>query len=328
MAHPRKPVLVIGDVCVDLVVKAPQKSGNDRQQPQPELHGGGTAGNTAVALARLGLPTGFIGMVGDDGYGRFARDGLEAEGIDVSQVLASREAYTALALALIDPQGERTLLGWPRRGAAHTKLAADQIEPSLVAAAAWVHTTGMCMVEPPVRDALLRAMELAQAAHVPVSFDLNLRLGFEEGRFPEPFLESIWQAISLADYVLGSAADEIHYLAPADSVEASIRRLADGRRTVIARLGAEGVMAISAGGALVTVPAFPVEVVDTIGAGDAFNAGFVAARIEGKPLAEALRWGNTVAALKLGRTGGRGTPHRGEVEAFLTRRQGGEDGEK
>nr|NIP69004.1 carbohydrate kinase [Planctomycetales bacterium] len=67
-----RPALVIGDVCVDLVVQIPQQGGSDRQHPPPELYGGGTGGNTAVALARLDVPTAFMGTVGDDGYGRFA----------------------------------------------------------------------------------------------------------------------------------------------------------------------------------------------------------------------------------------------------------------
>lgn len=312
------PVLVVGDACVDLIVQIPEKSGNKQHHPAPELHGGGTGANTAVALARLGLPTAFMGVIGDDGYGRFTRGTLEAEGIDTSHLVTSHDAFTAVVLGLIDPQGERTLFGWPRRGAAHTQLLPDQVEPQIIRQMSWAHTTGMCMVEPPVHEAALRGMKLAREAKIPVSFDLNLRLGFDEdGNLPETFLDTIWQAISLSDFVFGSGEEEIVHLTSASSFEAAAQALAEDKRTVIIRLGAQGAMAVAAGQDPVTVPAFPVKVVDTLGAGDAFNAGFIAACIEGQPLAEAVRWGNAVAAQKISQPGARSSPHRKEVEAML-----------
>ncbi len=312
-----KSALIIGDACVDLMVRLPEKSGPAYEHPEPELHGGGTGANTAVALARLGVPTAFMGAIGDDGYGRFSRQSLETEGIDTSLVVTDHETFTAVVLALVDPQGERTLLGWPRRGAAHTKLQASHVTEESIARMAWLHTTGMCLVETPVREAILRGMELARAAGIPVSFDLNMRLGFENGRLPADFQAAVEKAIALSDFVLGSATDEIPYLAPAAAPEESARQLAGEQRTVIARLGGQGVIAVSAQ-QVIRVPAFPASVIaDTVGAGDAFNAGFIAACLEGHPLEEALRWGNAVAALKLGRPGARGVPYRGEVEALL-----------
>lgn len=313
-----QPVLVVGDACVDLVVQIPERSGSERQHPPPELHGGGTGGNTAVALARLGLPTVFLGAVGDDGYGRFALDSLEREGVDTHCVTRTQEAFTTQVIALIDRQGERTLVAWPRRGAAHTRLAPEAVQPALVAAMAWLHTTGMTLVEAPTREAVLRAMRLAREAGVPVSFDINLRLGFADGRLPEPFLETIRQAITLADVVFGSATDELVYLTPGLSAEAGARQLAAGERMAVIRQGAEGAWVVSARGEASHVPAFPVAVVDTLGAGDVFNAGFILASLAGKSLPEAVCWGHAAAALKLGRPGARSGPTRAELEAFLT----------
>lgn len=125
------------------------------------------------------------------------------------------------------------------------------------------------------------------------------------------------KAIALSDFVLGSATDEIPYLASAAAPEESARQLAGEGCIVISRLGAAGVMAVS-GSQVISVPAFPASVIaDTVGAGDAFNAGFIAACLAGHPLEEALRWGNAVAALKLGRPGARGVPYRSEVEVLL-----------
>jgi len=299
-----------------LAVQIPDKATGDHEKRPPKLHGGGTAANTAVALARLGVTTSFVGAIGDDGYGRFAKNSLEQEGIDTADVVAV-PAFTSVVLALVDPHGERTLFGWPPRGAAHTKLEPAQITPTIIEPAAWLHTTGMCLVQSPSRDALLKGMELARVAEIPVSFDLNIRLGFENGQLPPAFVDYLKRAIELATIVLGSASDELIHLAPATSAEESARKLAGAERLVIARLGAAGAMAVTADYTL-SVSAFPTQVVDTIGAGDAFNAGFITACIEGKDVSEALRWGSAVAALTIGKAGARGVPHRPEVETLLT----------
>ena len=316
-----KAVLIIGDVSVDLRVQVPEKGGSDRPHPPPELHGGGTGGNTAAALARLGVSTAFMGTVGDDGFGRFAVKTLEVEGIDTSSVAIHREAFTVQTLALIDPQGERTLFGWPRRGGAHIFLSPEAVEPDLIRRMAWVHTTGMCLVESPSREAILQAITLAQAAGVPVSFDINLRLGFENGRLPERYLETIRRAISLSDVVFGSANDELVYLTPGVSLEEGARLLAGDQRTLIVRLGDAGATACAPGGDIIRVPAFPVEVVDTLGAGDVFNAGFIAARLANKDLKEAVRWGAAAAALKIGQPGARSSPRRKVFDEFLKNRE-------
>ena len=298
-----KPVLVVGDACVDLSVRLPARSGNREQPPPPELALGGTAANTAVALARLGVATALGGAVGDDGYGRFTRAELAAAGVGADHLVVHPEAFTAMVLAIVDTAGERTLYAWPRRGAAHSQLRPEAIDETVIAGAAWLHTGGMCLVEPQTRDAVLRAMALAGAAGVPVSFDLNLRIGFRDGRFEPGFLDTIEQAIGLADHVLGSAEDELAHLGA--SWEHAARRIASaatspGRptRTVVARLGAEGVRAFTRDG-VVAAPAVAVPVVSTLGAGDAFDAGYVAALVEGQPLAEALRRGNATAARKI-----------------------------
>lgn len=318
MMNQTHQVLILGDACVDLLVRVPEKSGNPRELVQPELLGGGTGANTAVGLARLGVATALLGTVGEDGYGRFTRNTLAAEGIDTTHLFDASDAFTTITLALIDQHGERTLFGWPRRGAAHTRLAVEQVDATIVQQAAWVHTTGICLVESPSQDAVLHGLALAHAAGIPVSLDLNLRLGFENGRLPSAFLAVLRKAIALSTYVLGSATDELVYLgAPDATYQEAAQELANAGQTVIARLGAQGALVVAPGRAAQLVSAFPITVVDTLGAGDAFNAGFITASLEGRPLGEAVRWGHAVAALKLGKPGARSTPRRVEVEQLL-----------
>ncbi|MGI8686951.1 MAG: carbohydrate kinase family protein [Thermomicrobiales bacterium] len=309
-----QPVLVIGDACVDLIARLPGQ-GEGIYRPEPVLSGGGTGANTAIALARLDVPVALLGTVGDDGYGRFIARHLAREGVETTHVAIQHEAFTAVVLAIIDRDGERTLFGWPRRGAAHTALTPQQVNAQVIMQASWVHTTGMCLVEQPARAAVLRGMALARAASLPVSLDLNLRGGVVDGALPHDFADALWSAIAFADYVFGSVQDEIGCLAPGGAVEESLKLLADGGRTVIARSGAAGAMIVSPYGRE-TIPAFRVPVVDTRGAGDVFDAGFIAARLDGKSNEEAARWGNAVAALKIG-CRGEGSPSRADAEALL-----------
>jgi sugar/nucleoside kinase (ribokinase family) len=309
--------LVIGDACVDLTVPMPDRRASEMDHRRPELHGGGTGANTAVALARLGVKTAFVGAFGDDAYGHFAREALEAEGVNTEYAPVLPSRFTTIVLALIHADGERVLFGWPRRGAAHGQLAPGHLQPDAIAGSAWLHTSGMTLTESPVRETVLRAMSLAKSAGIPVSFDLNLRGGVEAGRLPADFLAVIREAVTLADVVFGSAAEEIAQLEPAPSLEESARRLTAGRRTVIARLGAQGALAVTPDGMTQTAAAYPVAVVDTVGAGDAFNAGYIAASLLGAVPAMALLWGNAVAALKVSRPGARNVPYRAEVLALL-----------
>lgn len=312
-------VLVLGDACVDLIVQVPEKSGNAREQKQPELHGGGTGANTAAALARLGISTGLMGTVGSDGYGAFTRRTLEEVGVDTRHVHAIDDVFTTITLALIDPLGERTLYGWPRRGAAHNYFDKSHLDANAILAADWVHTTGLCLVEPPAREAILAGLEIARAAAIPTSMDLNLRLGFENGALPDPFRRAIERAMALCDYVFGSALDEFSYLAPHGlSAEQIAQHLATGHLSVVARLAEKGALLAQPSQAVIHAPAFAVpHVVDTLGAGDTFNAGFIAACVEGYTPVEAMRWGNAAAALKVQKRGARSTPSRAELDHLL-----------
>lgn len=315
-----RPVLVLGDVNVDLTLHAPVRSspGAARTLREPELAGGGTAGNTAAALARLGVPVEFAGAVGDDAFGRWIAADLDALGIG-RRGLVVLDRSTAQVIALVEPDGERSLFVWPTDGGALTHLRADDVDAGLVAGAAWLHTTGMCLRDSPVREAILTAMAAARAAGIPVSIDLNLRVelwGLDDAK-----RVAVEAAIELADVVLGQGSEELVPLTRASSVAEAMELLGGGRRTIVARLGVDGVLARTPDGAVVHVPGFAVEARNAVGAGDAFNGGFVAARVEGRPIAEALRWGNAVAALKVSRPGGaRDLPSRGEVEALLAAR--------
>jgi fructokinase/2-dehydro-3-deoxygluconokinase len=329
------PVVVLGDANVDLVIHLPDYAtgSRDLSRSAPQLFGGGTCANVAVGLARLGVPALFAGALGEDGYGRWVRDDLQREGVDTNGIVWLPEAFTPTVIALVQVNGERDLVVFPTDGGAPNLLEPPHLNAAAIEQAAWLHTTGICLRGSHSRDALLHGMRLARAAGVPVSIDLNLRV--ELWGYDDSIRQTVEEAVSLADIVFGGVdeivpvarywssttipvADEPAITAKDDAgLIGAARKLCGERRVIVVRNGAAGVLAVTAGGVQHS-PAFPVKVVNAIGAGDAFSAGFIAAQVAGHDLPESLRWANAVAALKLGRPGGaRDLPNRKEVLALL-----------
>ncbi len=312
----KSQVVVIGDACVDMVIRLPDRKSvtPDLKKSVPQLQGGGTAANVAVALARLGVEVTMVGAVGDDGYGRLVHDDLGREGVDVQGVCSVRDAFTPMVLALIELNGERLIVVWPPEGGAHLQLQKEAVNPGLIASASWLHTTGICLRESPARDTILNSMEQAREAGLTVSLDLNLRL--ESWDLSETTRRTFERAIELSDVVFGNGEEEIMPMANADSVEAGAQNLCGGKRIIIARLGKKGVF-VAAPNETFHVSPFKTQVVDTLGAGDAFNGGFIAACLAKVGIREAARWGNAVAALKIGKAGARGLPFLEDVKQML-----------
>jgi fructokinase/2-dehydro-3-deoxygluconokinase len=312
-------VLVVGDAGVDLLVHVP-RAGRAPDEPHGDLRarivGGGTGANTAVALARLGVPVAFAGAVGDDRYGRWLADDFHREQVDTAGLVVRTDAFTPTVVIVVDATGERHAVLWPPDGWAHTLLRPDDLPDSLPGDARWLHTTGMCLRAAPARDAVLHAMEAARRAGVPVSLDLNLRV--ELSGLDDEIRRTMERAIDLAEVVFGNAHEEIAPLAGLNDPDEAARRLGGGRRIVVMRLGEAGVRAV-APDEVIEAPAFPVAVANTVGAGDAFDGGFIAARLEGRSMREALRWGNAVAALKIRGDSARALPSRAEVEELMQR---------
>jgi len=310
-----KPVVMLGDINVDMVFKQVETEG---QPPfNLEVRGGGTVGNTAVALAHLGTPVEFLGTVGDGGYGRFLRRDLINEGVGVTHVQVNQNASSSAIIFVVDPAGDiqynRT--AWPLdMDNQAMRLGIDDIDVNLITEAAWIHTSGTSFLFESFSDGALFCLERARAAGVPISLDINIRKQW----LNDTFWIALPRAIELADVVLCSATDDLPLVEPDVPFEEAASRISGGARICVARMGAEGSYAISPE-EKVRVGAFAVNVLDTVGAGDTYNAGFIAARLEGLSLEDSLRWGGAVAAITISRTGTRNSPTREEVETLLTK---------
>ncbi len=307
-------VLVLGDANVDMEIRLPEpEADRTHAHPDPRLLGGGSAANTAATLGRLGVDCKFVGVVGSDSFGTYATESLEEAGVDVGSVGTTPHAPTVAVITVVPADGERLIYVWPPTGGAHAELSVEAATSALKGVS-WLHVSGICLRVSPARESMLVAMQQARAAGIPVSLDLNLRL--ENWGWDGDFRQVIEEAVSYSDVVMGSAMDEIVPLAGMCNVADAVTALASSDRLVVARLGSEGAMA-SWGHRVISVPSFEVVRADTVGAGDAHNAGFISARLRGSGVEEALLWANAVAAFTVSRHGARSTPSVAEVEALV-----------
>ena len=317
-----KPVLMIGDANLDKVIRLPAADdGMDTLRDLvPKLYAGGTIGNAATALVRLGVNVILACAVGADGYGSYVLRTLADAGVDVRHAHVVPDRFTLTVTIIIDRSGQRYFARYPIDDAASLFYPPDKLELDDIVEAGWLHSSGFVFEDGSTGEAVLQAMKLAKSANIPVSLDLNLRP--QSDALPGPYLAAVQRAVEQSDYILGSATDEILLLTGINDPIKASKVLAGGKRTIIARFGPKGALVVAASGEATPVPAFKIEVVDTLGAGDVFDAGFIAAMLDGEPVIEAARWGNALAAISVTHEGAAGHLTREEMEGLLASRQG------
>lgn len=281
-------VLIIGDVMVDVVVvpSGPLVHGSDTPADIRSI-GGGSAANTACWLASLGRAVRLVAAVGDDAMGRGAVAELEEAGVAFAGSVDSVRA-TGACVVLVDPDGERTML--PDRGA-NEALPVITVEAALADRPDWLHVSGYTLLDDGSRPAALAAIATARAAEVPISIDASSA---------SPLLNV--GGAQFLDWVAGSRivfAND-HELAALDGRDAVLRRAA----ALVAKHGPAGASWITAEGSC-SVPAVPTVVVDTVGAGDALDAGIIDALLRGADPQAALAAGAAVAVRSVRQAGAR-----------------------
>lgn len=311
-------VVVVGDANVDIVVPYPKFLNEERtlvDYPTPCLLGGGTSANTAVALARLNVSTSFFGTIGKDQYGKYIEQELKNEGIDTSNLIIDPELNTVGVFAFVDETGERYLWGWPRVDQSFKVLDMKKISLDKIAKSCWVHSSGMSLVyDTSARYTITEIFKEAFALGIPTSFDLNLRV--DNGVLEPEYEQAVREIIKYTTYLLGSGKDEFAYLGSGRNWEENARAFVTDKRTVIVRNGDTGSVGFY-GKERVEVPAFQVEVEDTVGAGDVYNAGYIKGVLDGKSLKESLMLGNAVSGYTVTGKGTRHCPNSKELVQFI-----------
>ena len=286
-----RPVVVIGEVAVDLVAQVddlPSRGGFALARTVRRF-AGGSAGNVAVALSRLGQDVKFCGQVGDDEDGRFLTRAFEREGVSTDQFLLTPERDTPRCLVMVEDGGSRMILGFPRTA---TGLQPADFDLEGIAEAA-------CVFIGPTHTGLAR--EVALTAHFQ-----RVTTCYAPGGLCHCLEPRALQPVLGRTDVLFLSENEAWALTGTSDLELSVEQLVDaGPGMVVVTLGREGAL-VARGDAFYRVPAAPAPTVrDATGAGDAFAAGFVAAWLRGLGPEAAARVGGAAAALTIQHLGAR-----------------------
>ena len=273
----------------------------------------GAETNVAIGLARLGLRVGWASRLGRDAWGRYLRNEFEREGIDCSHVDWDEQARTGMMLKehVLDGRDART--EYFRKGSAASRLTPADLDLAWLTGARHLHATGVfAAVSADTDAAVAHAMQVVRAAGRTVSFDTNLRPSLWPSH--ERMVERVNALAALADWVLPGVDEGRVLCGSADARTIAAFYLQRGARIVVVKLGAEGAWWQGADGTSGHVAAHPVErVVDTVGAGDAFAAGFVSAMLAGLPVPDAVR--------RAAWMGARAVQVRGDTEGLPTAAQ-------
>lgn len=245
---------------------------------------GGSDSNVAIALARLGHSSKWISALGDDELGSMIASGIRSEGVETS-VKFSNSHPTGLMVKSPSKSKER-FVSFYRSGSAASHMKAEDFSEADFAGAKIFHFSGITpMLSSSCAELILRAVDICKGQGALISFDVNHRSALWEG----PAARATYTKFcGEADLVFGDK-EELSLIAGEGLADADLLgRVADlGPKHVVLKLGDEGAMALC-GGEFAARPAFKVEVVDTVGAGDAFVAGYLSALLDDEPVEERL----------------------------------------
>jgi sugar/nucleoside kinase (ribokinase family) len=292
-------VAVVGELNADLILQGdvtPSFGQVEKLIDDATLTLGSSSAIFACGAARLGLQVAFIGVVGDDEFGRFVAGELAARGVDTSGVVVDPAIKTGLTV-ILSRGDDRAILTYSGSIAA---LRYDQIDQSLLARARHLHLGSYFLLDA-LRPDVARLFESARAHGSSTSLDTN----YDPAERWDGGLDEV---LRHADIFLPNET-ELRAIAGTGDTAAALARLAGPSRIVAAKLGARGAVA-RRGAEVWHVAPLPVDVVDTTGAGDSFDAGFIYGYLAGWELERALRLAATCGSLStraVGGTGGQAT---------------------
>ena len=306
-------VVGLGSCTVDFFAVVPRLIGAEEKinATRLEVHAGGVTANNLTQVARLGARAAWVGLIGNDENGavikkQFAADGMELTGIET--VAGELSSFTWIP---VDTKGERCIYMFPNVTAQVTPRAIREKFAGHIRQAKHFHTEASQLPLAPV----LEAIRVARETRVKVIFDLDVA--------PSDFIKAglgteaeLKEALRGTDVLKPCKAAARTMTGESDYEKMARGLLSFGPQLVAVTMGAEGCLLASAK-EIVRVPSFPVAVVDTTGAGDAFMGGLSYALLQGWQLKEVGRFANACAALCCTKVGARAMARREEVVAFL-----------
>ncbi|MFC5580468.1 carbohydrate kinase family protein [Rhodanobacter terrae] len=302
-----KRILVIGEINVDLVFKNCQALPSPGREVLAEdfiMAPGSSSMICAMGLARLGDPVAFHGKLGADSWGGYCLDALHAAGIDIASVRPDAALRTGATVSLSTPQ-DRALVTFP---GAIDALRADEVSDALLAGADHLHVSSYYLqrtLRPDCRQLFARARGAGLTTSLDPGFDPQ-----------QAWAVDLLDTLTEVDLFLPNEL-ELAAITGRDEVLAGLRALDNGHTQTVVKRGQLGCASLERGH-LLQVPAFAVDPIDSTGAGDSFDAGFLHAWLHGLPLFDCLRWGSACGSLSTRSIGGTaGQASASEVQTLL-----------
>jgi len=305
-------VITLGET---MAVMTPQGAGPLRYIPDYRLRFAGAESNLAIGLCKLGHSAGWISRVGDDEMGAFIKNSLRAEGVDISRVKVDAQHRTGLMLKEFGA-GE-TKVYYYRENSAASHLCAGDIDQEYVKSAQIVHVTGITPVlSESCRAAVERLVQMAEDNDIPVSFDVNLRRKLWKDADYTPLMRSLMAR----SQIVFTGLDEARQVLGAESAQEAVdcmRRL--GVKYMAVKDGANGAWAADESNSCFIEPV-TCRSVDPVGAGDAFDAAFLAGILRGENLETCGRMGAIAGAMATQTPGDiEGCPDERQMQLFLNK---------
>jgi len=303
----------IGTLAVDYIGLVPVIPGKDGKTmaEKLEIHPGGVAGNVITQIARLGIPTGWMGKIGDDETGEILMEEFRREGISTEHVEVIENKSSMFCWILVDPKGDRSITMFPNVLNEFTAQDVESKHADFIASSKILMAEACVLPLSPV----IRSMEIAREAGVKIVFDLDVTpsdiLRTKMGT--EADLEKVLQ---LADVFIPGKAAAAELLGTGDIVGKSKDLLQWGAETVAVTMGDQGCILFNED-EFFSVPGFKVNVVDTTGAGDAFHGGFVYGMLQNYSLQEIGRFANACGAFCCTGIGARSVGGHEEISGIL-----------
>ena len=300
-----KDLVTIGEILIDLTY-----SGRQNGVPVYVANPGGAPANVAVAAARLGADSAFIGKVGNDYYGGFLRETLTENKVDVSGMLTDASAPTTLAVVSLTDAGERSF-SFYRRNCADTLLSPEELSDELLGNTRFLHFGSVSLTDDPARSATLFAAKRAKELGATVTYDPNYRANLWNSE--KEAVERMKSVLGFVD-ILKISDEELPLLTGTDDPEAGTCQLFDeyGISLILLTLGADGAY-YRRGGETGKAEGFKVKVADTNGAGDTFFGAFLSRMaalgvykpddLTSEQLFDSVRTANLAASLTTSRHG-------------------------
>lgn len=270
---------------------------------------GGCAANVGVNIAKQGLPVSVVGKVGDDYWGRFVREDLEARGVGTERIRVSADHQTSQTMILLCKGQDRRFV---HTFGANGDLRASDIDPSALEGASTLYVGGYLVMPGMLPDELASLFAYAQERGIRTVLDVVVPTGFKYAGELEPVLPH-------TDVFLPNEDEGEFLTGEADPVRQAraLRRL--GARTVVVTMGGEGLL-FAEGDQMGQARHFPSEVIDQTGAGDAFCAGFISGMVLGRDLIGCIEYGSALGASCVRSIGCyQGVFSRAEADEFLSR---------